>query len=71
MQRAARPLALLRPVQLRRVFRRGLLTQSYARGPSQPALLEHTIGEHFASVVSEHGDRTAFALLTVGKASNT
>ncbi|KAJ5647414.1 hypothetical protein N7490_003786 [Penicillium lividum] len=40
-------------------FRRGLLTQSYARGPSQPPLIESTIGDHFAKIVAEHGDRTA------------
>ncbi|KAJ5785897.1 uncharacterized protein N7503_011109 [Penicillium pulvis] len=37
----------------------GLLTQSYARGPSQPPLIESTVGDHFAKVVAEHGDRTA------------
>ncbi|KAJ5947424.1 hypothetical protein N7466_000439 [Penicillium verhagenii] len=40
-------------------FKRGLLTQSYARGPSQPPLIESTIGDHFAKIVAEHGDRTA------------
>lgn len=39
--------------------RRGLITQSYARGPSEPPLIESTVGGHFAKVVSEHGDRTA------------
>ncbi|KAI2793592.1 Acyl-CoA ligase sidI [Penicillium oxalicum] len=39
--------------------RRGLLTDSYARGPAMPPLLELTVGEHFAKIVSEHGDRTA------------
>ncbi|BCS29376.1 putative AMP-binding enzyme [Aspergillus puulaauensis] len=41
------------------VTRRGLLTQSYARGPSEPPLFESTIGEHFASIVDNYGDRTA------------
>ncbi|KAJ5992730.1 AMP-binding enzyme [Penicillium sp. IBT 35674x] len=41
------------------LFSRGLLTQSYARGPSQPPLIESTVGDHFAKVVAEHGDRTA------------
>ncbi|PIG84309.1 AMP-binding enzyme [Aspergillus arachidicola] len=40
-------------------WRRGLLTQSYARGPLEPPLLESTIGDHFAQIVSAYGDRTA------------
>ncbi|KAH7044030.1 acyl-CoA synthetase/AMP-acid ligase-like protein II [Macrophomina phaseolina] len=39
--------------------RRGLLTRAFARGPTEPPLLEQTVGEHFASIVAEHGDRTA------------
>ncbi|KAI4246180.1 MAG: hypothetical protein L6R40_002133 [Gallowayella cf. fulva] len=39
--------------------RRSLLTESYARGPSAPPLLDQTVGQHFASVVSKFGDRTA------------
>ncbi|KAE8374264.1 hypothetical protein BDV26DRAFT_270335 [Aspergillus bertholletiae] len=39
--------------------RRGLLTQSYARGPLEPPLIETTIGDHFAQIVSAYGDRTA------------
>ncbi|KAL1991740.1 hypothetical protein VTN49DRAFT_5048 [Thermomyces lanuginosus] len=39
--------------------RRGLLTQSYARGPSEPPLIEQTVGEHFASIVQRFGDRNA------------
>ncbi|KAF7718816.1 AMP-dependent synthetase/ligase domain-containing protein [Penicillium ucsense] len=42
-----------------RLSRRGLLTDSYTRGPATPPLLELTVGEHFAKVVSEYGDRTA------------
>ncbi|OJD10955.1 hypothetical protein AJ78_08167, partial [Emergomyces pasteurianus Ep9510] len=38
---------------------RFLLTQSYARGPSEPPLFEQTIGDHFANIVSKYGDRTA------------
>ncbi|KAJ6021992.1 hypothetical protein N7540_007496 [Penicillium herquei] len=38
---------------------RGLLTQSYARGPSQPPLIESTVGDHFSQIVAQHGDRTA------------
>ncbi|RYP84858.1 hypothetical protein DL770_005151 [Monosporascus sp. CRB-9-2] len=32
---------------------------SYAEGPTEPPLLPHTIPEHFASVVSQYGDRPA------------
>ncbi|RMJ27387.1 long-chain-fatty-acid-CoA ligase [Aspergillus sp. HF37] len=39
--------------------RRGLLTQSYAHGPTEPPLLETTVGEHFANVVKNHGDNAA------------
>ncbi|KAL8733254.1 MAG: hypothetical protein Q9166_002271 [cf. Caloplaca sp. 2 TL-2023] len=39
--------------------RRTLLTEAYSRGPSTPPLLNQTIGEHFASIVSKFGDRTA------------
>ncbi|KAL4808766.1 hypothetical protein BDV18DRAFT_133154 [Aspergillus unguis] len=46
-----------RPIYLS--TRRGLLTQSYARGPSEPPLLESTIGEHFAGIVDAYGDRPA------------
>ncbi|KAJ5836634.1 hypothetical protein N7447_002660 [Penicillium robsamsonii] len=38
---------------------RGLLTESYARGPSGPPLIESTVGDHFAKIVAECGDRTA------------
>ncbi|KFX87802.1 hypothetical protein V490_08002, partial [Pseudogymnoascus sp. VKM F-3557] len=44
---------------LRGVQRRGLITSSYAQGPAEPALLTHTIPEHFASIVSKHGDQNA------------
>ncbi|KAK5662835.1 hypothetical protein OQA88_6246 [Cercophora sp. LCS_1] len=37
----------------------GGLTTSLAQGPSEPALLRHTIPEHFATVVSQYGDRPA------------
>ncbi|KAJ5619306.1 hypothetical protein N7510_003290 [Penicillium lagena] len=40
-------------------IRRGLLTESYARGPSHPPLIESTVGEHFAKIVAQCGDRTA------------
>ncbi|EEA23948.1 hypothetical protein TMatcc_007019 [Talaromyces marneffei ATCC 18224] len=38
---------------------RSLLTQSYARGPDLPPLVEQTVGDHFASIVQKFGDRTA------------
>ncbi|KAL4877456.1 hypothetical protein BJY04DRAFT_126862 [Aspergillus karnatakaensis] len=40
-------------------IKRGLLTKSYARGPTEPPLFETTIGEHFARIVEAYGDRTA------------
>ncbi|RFU29355.1 hypothetical protein B7463_g6986, partial [Scytalidium lignicola] len=39
--------------------RRGLLTESYARGGTEPPLLTQTIPEHFSSIVSAYGDRNA------------
>lgn len=39
--------------------KRGLLTQSYTRGPSEPPLIESTVGEHFGHIVQQYGDRTA------------
>ncbi|CDM29274.1 hypothetical protein DTO013E5_5965 [Penicillium roqueforti] len=41
------------------LVKRGLLTESYARGPSGPPLIESTVGDHFAKIVAECGDRTA------------
>ncbi|KAL4901537.1 hypothetical protein BDW74DRAFT_181826 [Aspergillus multicolor] len=41
------------------IIARGLLTQSYARGPTEPPLFESTIGDHFARIVEQYGDRTA------------
>lgn len=40
-------------------FRRTLLTQARSIGPSEPPLLEETISENFARIVSQHGDRPA------------
>lgn len=42
-----------------RTWRRGLLTTSHDVGPSEPPLLEQTVPQHFATIVSQHGDRTA------------
>ncbi|KAK5941597.1 hypothetical protein PMZ80_005545 [Knufia obscura] len=38
---------------------RTLSSQAHAFGPSQPPLLEETIGENFARIVSQNGDRPA------------
>lgn len=40
-------------------FRRGLLTSARIKGPLEPALLEETVGQNFARIVSAHGDRNA------------
>ncbi|KAI0385134.1 acetyl-CoA synthetase-like protein [Hypomontagnella monticulosa] len=47
----------------RLVQRRGVATSnlSYAEGPQDPPLLTCTIPEHFASIVSQYGDRPAAA----------
>ncbi|KAH5491255.1 hypothetical protein HBI29_200170 [Parastagonospora nodorum] len=47
------------PPCLLRNPRRGLLTTSFAAGPTEPALLEQTVPEHFKGVVREFGDRNA------------
>ncbi|KAH3942244.1 hypothetical protein HBH98_212340 [Parastagonospora nodorum] len=47
------------PPCLLRNPRRGLLTTSFAVGPTEPALLEQTVPEHFRGVVREFGDRNA------------
>ncbi|QDS69729.1 hypothetical protein FKW77_009999 [Venturia effusa] len=39
--------------------RRGISTQAFARGPTEPPLLEQTVGEHFSEVVKRYGDRRA------------
>lgn len=41
------------------ITRRGILTQAYSVGPSEPPLLEQTVPQHFASIVKQHGDRDA------------
>ena len=40
-------------------LRRCLLTKAHDVGPTTPPLFEQTIPEHFASIVSAHGDRPA------------
>ncbi|KAL1957730.1 hypothetical protein VTO42DRAFT_5573 [Malbranchea cinnamomea] len=54
-----RSLAADRSKSLVCLQRRGLLTHSHYRGPSEPPLFEQTVGEHFANIVSKYGDRTA------------
>jgi acyl-CoA synthetase (AMP-forming)/AMP-acid ligase II len=49
---------------------RGLLTQARSVGPSEPPLLEETIGENFARIVSQHGDRPAVISREQGRRSN-
>ncbi|KAF2482704.1 hypothetical protein BDY17DRAFT_299029 [Neohortaea acidophila] len=44
---------------LRTTWSRGLLTTAHDRGPTEPPLFEGTIPQHFAGIVSQHGDRTA------------
>lgn len=41
------------------VFHRTLSTEARAFGPSEPPLLEETVSENFARIVSQHGDRDA------------
>ncbi|CAI7603657.1 unnamed protein product [Penicillium glandicola] len=48
-----------RILQQASLAKRELLTESYARGPSGPPLIESTVGDHFAKIVAEYGDRTA------------
>lgn len=57
--RSVRPSPWTKPTRSILGLRRGLITQSYTRGPSEPPLIESTVGDHFAKVVSEYGDRTA------------
>ncbi|KAF3011031.1 hypothetical protein E8E13_010972 [Curvularia kusanoi] len=39
--------------------RRGILTQAFRAGPTEPPLLEQTVPEHFAGIVRRFGDRNA------------
>ncbi|BCR94653.1 putative AMP-binding enzyme [Aspergillus luchuensis] len=49
-----------KPLQLAALpGRRGLLTTSYSRGPTEPPLLDTVIGDHFAKIVNQYGDRPA------------
>ncbi|RMZ88938.1 hypothetical protein DV736_g3833, partial [Chaetothyriales sp. CBS 134916] len=63
MKRLSRPLAELRlisqPQGRLTLSHRTLLTQAKARGPNGPPLLEETVGDNFARIVSQHGDRPA------------
>ncbi|KAF7862745.1 hypothetical protein EAF04_007617 [Stromatinia cepivora] len=42
-----------------RIQRRGLLTESYSVGPTEPPLLQHTIPQHFRDTVNAHGSNLA------------
>lgn len=57
MYRLLRPRSVFEPVLAQ--TRRSLLTQARAKGPLDPPLLEETVGENFARIVSTHGDRPA------------
>lgn len=48
---------------------RGLLTHAHSIGPSEPPLLEETIGENFARIVSQHGDKPAVIARHQGRRS--
>jgi hypothetical protein len=58
------------PSSIKHQFPRSLLTQAYAQGPTSPPLLNQTIGEHFAGIVREHGDRTAYGTLRVANSNS-
>ncbi|ORY17264.1 acyl-CoA synthetase/AMP-acid ligase-like protein II [Clohesyomyces aquaticus] len=48
-----------RTLSLPHAFRRGILTQAFSAGPTEPPLLEHTVPQHFASIVKQFGDHDA------------
>lgn len=56
-QRIRNPLSLSGRLPL--CTARHLLTKACIQGPDSPPLLEQTVGQHFASIVSEQGDRRA------------
>lgn len=39
--------------------KRHLLTKAHDHGPTEPPLLQQTVPQHFASIISQYGDRTA------------
>lgn len=51
--------AIVRLPGTRCTFKRSLLTLSYYKGPSEPLLLEETVGSHLAGIASQHGDSIA------------
>ncbi|KPI42523.1 putative acyl-CoA synthetase YngI [Cyphellophora attinorum] len=57
MRRLTRPRSIPRPLFAR--AHQSTLTQARTVGPKQPPLLEETVGENFARIVSNHGDRPA------------
>ncbi|KAH8661969.1 AMP-binding enzyme [Xylariales sp. PMI_506] len=52
---------VVRPASQRGPWRRGVASAglSYAEGPSEPPLIRRTVPEHFATIVSQYGDRPA------------
>ncbi|KAI9649376.1 hypothetical protein NHQ30_001951 [Ciborinia camelliae] len=50
-----------------RIQSRGLLTESYSVGPTEPPLLQHTIPQHFHGIVSAHGSNLAL----ISRSQNT
>ena len=59
MRSQLRPRSLARPRFAAAQARRSILTQAKLVGPAEPPLLEETVGENFARIVSKHGDRPA------------
>jgi acyl-CoA synthetase (AMP-forming)/AMP-acid ligase II len=57
--RQLRPRSLRICSSRRSIPRRSLLTQARAQGPLYPPLLEDTVGDHLAKIVSANGDRPA------------
>lgn len=43
------------------------LVQSLTQGPSHPPLLEQTVGQNFANIVSAYGDRPAYVLARIAQ----
>ncbi|KAF2743119.1 acyl-CoA synthetase/AMP-acid ligase-like protein II [Sporormia fimetaria CBS 119925] len=56
MHRSLLARSLQRRVPFQCAPRRGVLTQAFSVGPSEPPLLEQTVPEHFAGVVRRFGD---------------
>ncbi|KAF8429194.1 acyl-CoA synthetase/AMP-acid ligase-like protein II [Tirmania nivea] len=57
--RTVRLQAVLRLPGVLCTLKRSLLTHSYYKGPSEPPLLEQTVGSHLAEIASQYGDSNA------------